>query len=191
MHIGVLALQGAVEEHVKAIQAVGAQAVLVKQRADLSKLDGLLLPGGESTAIRQLMDYHDLLEPLQAFAKSKPVFGTCAGLILLADTVEGQTSHIGAMRITAKRNAFGRQVDSFETKLAIQYVSDAFPAVFIRAPKIVAVQEDVEILATYKQEIVCARDRHLLACSFHPEVTGDLSLMQYFVQMIQEHQSQI
>lgn len=186
MHIGVLALQGAVSEHVKAIEAVGAQAVLVKNKNDLRFIDGLLLPGGESTAMRQLIDYHDLLSALKVFAKSKPVFGTCAGLILLAETVEDQPAHLSAMRITAKRNAFGRQVDSFETSLVIQHVSEAFPAVFIRAPKIIAVQEGVDILATYENEIVCARDRHLLACSFHPELTNDLTLMHYFVQMIQE-----
>ena len=187
MRIGVLALQGAVAEHVKAIQAVGAEAFIVKNKQDLSYIDGLLLPGGESTAIRQLIDYHDMLTALQTFASSKPVFGTCAGLILLAETIEGQSTHIGAMRITARRNAFGRQVNSFETALRIRSISDAFPAIFIRAPKIVAVQEGVEVLATYQDEIVCARDRHLLACSFHPELTNDLSLMHYFLQIIEEH----
>ena len=187
MKIGVLALQGAVAEHVNAIQAVGAEAIIVKNNDHLSHIDGLLLPGGESTAMRRLIDYHDMLVPLQAFAKNKPVFGTCAGLILLAETIEGQSPHIGAMRITAQRNAFGRQINSFETNLTIQKISESFPAVFIRAPKIVAVHEDVEVLATYHDTIVCARDRHLLACSFHPELTNDVSLMHYFFQMVKEH----
>ncbi|OCS90964.1 pyridoxal 5'-phosphate synthase glutaminase subunit PdxT [Caryophanon latum] len=188
MKIGVLALQGAVAEHANAIEAVGARAVIVKNADDLAKLDALILPGGESTAMRRLIDYYELLEPLRTFASRKPVFGTCAGLILLAETIEGEAAHIGAMGITAHRNAFGRQVDSFETTLPIKEVSDAFPAVFIRAPKIVAVQDGVDVLATHNGEIVCARDRHLLACSFHPELTDDLALMRYFVEMVEAYQ---
>lgn len=188
MKIGVLALQGAVTEHIKAIESCGAQGVAVKQAAQLEEIDGLLLPGGESTAMRRLIDYAQMLPALKKFAMKKPVFGTCAGLILLAETVEGEESHIGQMRITARRNAFGRQVDSFETELAIQGVSDSFPAVFIRAPKITAVEKEVEVLATHAGDIVCARDRHLLACSFHPELTGDLSLMKYFIEEICKNQ---
>lgn len=186
MQIGVLALQGAVAEHIKTIQAVGAEGIIVKNKEDLASIDGLLLPGGESTSMRQLIDYQNLLAPLQNFASQKPVFGTCAGLILLAEEVKGEKPHIGTMRITAERNAFGRQINSFETALHIQNVSDSFPAVFIRAPKIVSVHDSVEVLATYQGEIVCARDRHLLACSFHPELTNDLALISYFVQMIQQ-----
>ena len=182
MKIGVLALQGAVTEHIKSIEACGAQGVAVKQAEQLAELDGLLLPGGESTAMRRLIDYVQMLPALINFAKNKPVFGTCAGLILLAETVEGEEAHIGQMHITARRNAFGRQVDSFETALAIKGVCDSFPAVFIRAPKIAAVADGVEILATHEGDIVCAKDRHLLACSFHPELTGDLSLMKFFIQ---------
>lgn len=182
MKIGVLALQGAVTEHMKAIKACGAQSIAVKQGEQLKELDGLLLPGGESTAMRRLIDYAQMLPALTEFAKNKPVFGTCAGLILLAETVEGEEAHIGQMRMTARRNAFGRQVDSFETKLAIEGVSDSFPAVFIRAPKIAAVENGVEVLATHEGDIVCAKDRHMLACSFHPELTGDRSLIKYFIE---------
>ncbi len=182
MKIGVLALQGAVTEHMKAIKACGAQSIAVKHAEQLEELDGLLLPGGESTAMRRLIDYAQMLPALTEFAKNKPVFGTCAGLILLAETVEGEEAHIGQMRMTARRNAFGRQVDSFETKLAIEGVSDSFPAVFIRAPKIAAVENGVEVLATHEGDIVCAKDRHMLACSFHPELTGDRSLMKYFIE---------
>ncbi|MFF5994650.1 pyridoxal 5'-phosphate synthase glutaminase subunit PdxT [Lysinibacillus sp. KU-BSD001] len=183
MKIGVLALQGAVTEHIKAIEACGSEAVPIKTAAQLQDIDGLLLPGGESTAMRRLIDYANMLPALQQFAENKPVFGTCAGLILLASSVEEEEAHIGQMRITARRNAFGRQIDSFETPIAIQGVSDHFPAVFIRAPKIAAVEEQVEVLAVLDGDIVCARDRHLLACSFHPELTTDLSLMNYFIDM--------
>ena len=182
MKIGVLALQGAVVEHMKAIEACGGQAFLVKDASALTAVDGLLLPGGESTAIRRLIDYAQMLPALRQFAEEKPVFGTCAGLILLAGTVEGEEAHIGKMQITARRNAFGRQVASFEMQLAIEGVSDSFPAVFIRAPKIVAVGNGVEVLAMHEGDIVCARDRHLLACSFHPELTNDLSLMKFFIE---------
>ena len=135
MNIGVLALQGAVTEHLRAIQAAGANAVAVKNVEQLEYIDGLLLPGGESTAIRRLIDNASMLPALQQFAKIKPVFGTCAGCILLAENVENGDASIGQMRITVRRNAFGRQIDSFETTLTIQGISDAFPAVFIRAPK--------------------------------------------------------
>lgn len=184
MNIGVLALQGAVKEHVIAIEACGATAVIVKKAEQLSSIDGLLLPGGESTAMRKLIDYEGMLPALQQFAGKKPVFGTCAGLILLADTIIGEENHIGGMNIVAERNAFGRQVDSFEETLFIEGIADKFPAIFIRAPKIKEVGEGVEVLATYNNEIVCARDRHLLACAFHPELTADTRLLQYFIEMI-------
>ena len=184
MKIGVLALQGAVTEHMKAIEACGAKAVPIKQAKELAVIDGLLLPGGESTAMRRLIDYAQMLSALQQFAEEKPVFGTCAGLVLLAETVEGEEAHIGRMQITACRNAFGRQVDSFESRLVIKGVSESFPAVFIRAPKIAAVGNGVEVLAMHEGDIVCARDRHLLACSFHPELTNDLSLMKFFIEDI-------
>lgn len=186
MKIGVLALQGAVTEHIKAIEACDSEAVRIKSAAQLQSIDGLLLPGGESTAMRRLIDYANMLPALQAFADSKPVFGTCAGLILLASSVEGEEAHIGKMNITARRNAFGRQIESFETPLAIKGIHDNFPAVFIRAPKMSTVGEQVEILATLDGDIVCARDRHLLACSFHPELTKDHSLMRYFIKMCKE-----
>lgn len=182
MNIGVLALQGAVTEHLRAIQAAGANAVAVKNVEQLEYIDGLLLPGGESTAIRRLIDNASMLPALQQFAKIKPVFGTCAGCILLAENVENGDASIGQMRITVRRNAFGRQIDSFETTLTIQGISDAFPAVFIRAPKIIAVEPGVEVLATYEGDIVCVRDRHLFACSFHPELTDNLSLITYFIE---------
>lgn len=186
--IGVLALQGAVREHVQAIEAVGAEAVIVKHNEDLEALDGVILPGGESTTMRKLMDRYNLMEPLRAFAKSgKPIFGTCAGLILLAGKVAGQQeSHLGLMDVVVERNSFGRQKDSFEVMLQCKGIGEDVPAVFIRAPHIIQVGESVEILAEHEGRIVLARDGQILGCSFHPELTEDLRIMSYFLKMVEE-----
>ncbi|MDE4086614.1 pyridoxal 5'-phosphate synthase glutaminase subunit PdxT [Planococcus maritimus] len=190
MKIGVLALQGAVREHVQAIQACGAEAVVVKNAGQLAELDGLVLPGGESTAMRRLIDRAELLEPLKQFAQAeKPLFGTCAGLVLLAKAIEGQdASHLGVMDITVARNSFGRQVDSFEADLDIMGIEEPFPAVFIRAPHIVSAGEDVEVLCEYGGRIVLARSGPFLGCSFHPELTGDPRLMQLFLNMVENRE---
>ncbi len=190
MKIGVLALQGAVREHVQAIQACGAEAVVVKNAGQLAELDGLVLPGGESTAMRRLIDRANLLEPLRQFADAgKPMFGTCAGLVLLAKEIEGQdAAHIGVMDITVARNSFGRQVDSFEADLEIVGIEEPFPAVFIRAPHIVSAGEDVEVLCEYDGRIVLARSGPFLGCSFHPELTGDHRLMQLFLNMVENRE---
>ena len=136
--IGVLALQGAVREHIKSIEASGAQAIIVKRVEDLSGIHGLILPGGESTTMRRLIDLYGMMEPIREFAKAgHPMFGTCAGLILLAGSLVGyKEPHLGVMDVTVERNSFGRQVDSFEASLSIKGVADDFPAVFIRAPHI-------------------------------------------------------
>jgi len=137
--IGVLALPGAVREHIRSLEACGVEAVAVKRKEELQDLDGLILPGGESTAMRRLIDKYDFMDALKEFAHSgKPMFGTCAGLILLAKQLVGYNEpHIGVMDIQVERNSFGRQVDSFEADLAIKDVAETFPAVFIRAPHIV------------------------------------------------------
>ena len=186
MKIGVLALQGAVQEHARTVEAVGAEAILVKRVEQLAELDGLILPGGESTAMRRLIDRYDFLEPLKAFgAAGKPIFGTCAGMILLAKRINNQeTSHLGLMDVTVERNAFGRQVDSFETDLEIKGVAQDFPAVFIRAPYILEAGSQVEVLSEDTGRIVAARDGHYLATAFHPELTADTRLMEYFVEMV-------
>lgn len=186
MKIGVLALQGAVVEHARTIEAVGAEAILVKRVEQLAELNGLILPGGESTAMRRLIDRYDFLEPLKAFgAAGKPIFGTCAGMILLAKRINNQeTSHLGLMDMTVERNAFGRQVDSFETDLEIKGVAQDFPAVFIRAPYILEAGPEVEVLSEDTGRIVAARDGHYLATAFHPELTADTRLMEYFVEMV-------
>jgi len=186
--IGVLALQGAVREHIKSIEACGVEAVAVKRKEELEDLDGLILPGGESTAMRRLIDKYDFMDALKEFARAgKPMFGTCAGLILLAKELVGyDESHIGVMDIKVERNSFGRQVDSFEADLTIKDVADSFPAVFIRAPHIVEAGENVEILSKHNDRIVAAREGQFLGCSFHPELTENHAITAYFVEMVKE-----
>ena len=186
--IGVLALQGAVTEHLRSVEFCGATAVMVKMKEDLKGIDGLILPGGESTAMRKLIDRFDMLADLKHFAASgRPMFGTCAGLILLASSIQGQDSHhIGSLQATVERNSFGRQVDSFETTVDIKGIANDFPAVFIRAPHIVEVGEGVNILAAHEDRIVMARQGNILGCSFHPELTDDHRITAYFVQMVEE-----
>ncbi|MDX8368034.1 pyridoxal 5'-phosphate synthase glutaminase subunit PdxT [Cytobacillus sp. IB215665] len=186
--IGVLGLQGAVREHVWAIEAAGAEAVVIKRVEQLNEVEGLVLPGGESTTMRRLIDKYSFMEPLREFASAgKPMFGTCAGLILLAKDIVGyKEAHVGVMDITVERNSFGRQRESFEAKLSISHVADDFIAVFIRAPHIVSVGEDVEVLAKHNNRIVAARQDQFLGCSFHPELTEDYRLMSYFVSMVEE-----
>lgn len=166
--IGVLGLQGAVREHVKSVEASGAEAVVVKRIEQLEEIDGLILPGGESTTMRRLIDKYAFMEPLRTFAKSgKPMFGTCAGMILLAKTLIGyEEAHIGAMDITVERNAFGRQKDSFGA-LSIEGVGEDFVGVFIRAPYVVEVADNVEVLSKHGDRMVAVRQDQFLV-SFIP-----------------------
>ncbi|MEK4145839.1 pyridoxal 5'-phosphate synthase glutaminase subunit PdxT [Robertmurraya sp. FSL W8-0741] len=186
--VGVLALQGAVREHVQAIEACGAEAVVIKKKEQLANVDGLVMPGGESTAIRRLIDKYDFMNELKEFAQAgKPMFGTCAGLILLARNVVGYDEpHIGVMDVTVERNSFGRQRESFEANLTISGIAENYNAVFIRAPHIVNAGENVEILAKHHERIVMAREGNLLGCSFHPELTEDYRITAYFIEMIKE-----
>ncbi|ANY66458.1 5'-phosphate synthase pdxT subunit [Paenibacillus algorifonticola] len=188
MKIGVLALQGAVAEHIRSLEAAGAEAVAVKQTSQLDELQGLVIPGGESTTIGKLIRKYGFLEAIQAFSEqSKPIFGTCAGMILLAERIEGQEdAHLKLMDMTVERNAFGRQRESFETDLDIKGIDEQVRAVFIRAPLIKEVGSQVDVLSEYKGEIVAARQGHLLAASFHPELTDDYRLHAYFVDMIKQ-----
>ncbi|BFU59790.1 MULTISPECIES: pyridoxal 5'-phosphate synthase glutaminase subunit PdxT [Rodentibacter] len=181
--VGVLALQGAVSEHIAQIQALGAKAQAVKKAEDFAHLDALVLPGGESTAIGRLLHTSGLLDVVQNF--NKPILGTCAGMILLAKEIEGeQTAHLGLMDIQVQRNAFGRQVDSFQTDLTIKGIDGTFPAVFIRAPLISKVSDQVEVLAEFNGEIVLARQGNRFACSFHPELTDDPRVMKLLLDAI-------
>lgn len=186
--IGVLGLQGAVREHIKSVEASGAEAVVVKRVEQLEEIEGLILPGGESTTMRRLIDKYAFMEPLRTFAKSgKPMFGTCAGMILLAKTLIGyEEAHIGAMDITVERNAFGRQKDSFEVALSIKGVGEEFIGVFIRAPYVVNVADDVEVLSTHGDRMVAVKQNQFLAASFHPELTDDHRVTAYFVEMVKE-----
>jgi 5'-phosphate synthase pdxT subunit len=190
--IGVLALQGDVAEHEAMLAASGANPSLVKRVEQLDDLDGLVIPGGESTTIGKLLRRFDLLEPLQQRVRDGfPVFGTCAGMILLADHIEDAGTDqpaIGGMDITVQRNAFGRQRESFETDLDFPAVGDTpLHAVFIRAPLIKRLGNGVEVLATLEDgRVVAAQQDNLLVASFHPELTDDARLHQYFVDMVRE-----
>ncbi|MGQ3481571.1 pyridoxal 5'-phosphate synthase glutaminase subunit PdxT [Paenibacillus sp. TY11] len=188
MKIGVLSLQGAVAEHIRSVERAGAEGIAVKKIEQLDELSGLIIPGGESTTIGKLMRKYDFIEAIRQFSnQDKPVFGTCAGLIVLAKTIQGQEeAHLGLMDITVSRNAFGRQRESFETDLNIKGIEEPVRAVFIRAPLIQSVGTGVDVLSEYNGEIVAARQGHLLASSFHPELTDDYRLHQYFVDMVRE-----
>lgn len=188
LKIGVLGLQGAVREHIQSIEACGAEGIVIKQVNQLEDVDGLIIPGGESTTMRRLIDKYDFMDPLKEFAAAgKPMFGTCAGLILLAKNLVGYNeSHLGLLDVTVERNSFGRQKDSFEAELTITGVGENFVGVFIRAPHIVEVGEDVEILSKHNGRIVAARQGQFLGCSFHPELTDDHRMTQLFINMVKE-----
>ncbi|MDC0764555.1 pyridoxal 5'-phosphate synthase glutaminase subunit PdxT [Brevibacillus sp. AG] len=191
MKIGVLALQGAVAEHVRLLEEVGATAVPVKKVEELDDLDGLVIPGGESTTISKLMHKYGFMEAVQEFGKAnKPIFGTCAGSILLAKQIQGQDDcHLGLMDIKVERNAFGRQKESFEVLMPVAGVAADYPAVFIRAPYIMEVGENGQVLAKHEDKIVVARSGHYLAAAFHPELTEDTRLHKYFLDMVKEYRS--
>ena len=188
MRIGVLALQGAFAEHLAVLKRLNVDAVPVRLPHQLADLDGLIIPGGESTTITKLMVNYNLAHKISELAqKNFPIFGTCAGMIVIASGVaNGKIAPIGAMAIKVKRNAFGRQVDSFETELAIPALGKKpFVGVFIRAPLIESVGTGVEVLARLPNgTIVAARQGKLLVCAIHPELTDDLRFHQYFLDII-------
>ena len=189
--IGILALQGDFAEHRTILQGMGVPAREVRLPADLTGLDGLIIPGGESTTIGKLAVTFELMDPLRRFGQDHALWGTCAGAILLSKDAHREQPLLGLMDISVKRNAFGRQVDSFIAPLNVPALEDGerpFPAVFIRAPILEDPGVDVNILATIpslegKSAIVAARQDHLLATSFHPELTGDDRFHRYFVRM--------
>jgi pyridoxal 5'-phosphate synthase pdxT subunit len=188
--IGVLALQGDVHEHVRMLQEAGATAVAVRRPAELDAVDALVVPGGESTTMWKLAETFDMLQPLRMRVKEgMPAYGSCAGMIMLADRIEdgiaGQQT-IGGIDMVVRRNAFGRQVDSFEEDL--DFAGERVHAVFIRAPWVESVGDDVEVLGRCEpgDRIVAVRQGPLLATSFHPELTGDTRVHRYFVDMVRE-----
>ncbi len=190
--IGVLALQGAIKEHLQILEKAGVEGVAIKKANQLDEVSGLIIPGGESTTIGKLMRLYGFMEPIKEKASQGfPIFGTCAGLILIANKIENQDDiHLGLMDIHVQRNAFGRQKESFETDLSIKDVADDFRAVFIRAPLILNVGPHVEILSTHQDRIVAAREGHLLGASFHPELTEDRRIHTYFIEMVRAYLEQ-
>lgn len=189
MRIGVLSLQGAVAEHIHMLGLAGAEGVEIKKVSQLDEIDGLIIPGGESTTIGKLMRVYGFIEGIREFsARRKPIFGTCAGMIVLAKDIEGQDeTYLQLMDIKVARNAFGRQRESFETDLSVKGIREQVRAVFIRAPFILSVGDGVDVLSTYNGQIVAARQDHLLVSSFHPELTDDPGFHAYFLDMVKQY----
>jgi 5'-phosphate synthase pdxT subunit len=190
MKIGVLALQGDFAEHILMLKRLGVEAVEVRLPEHLKGLDGLIIPGGESTTIGKLATDYGLMQPLQAFGRRHAVWGTCAGAIFLSKDVSREQPLLGLMDIKVARNAFGRQVDSFEADLDVPELDKAtgskkpFHAFFIRAPIIESVQAGVKVLAALQDgRIVAAQQGHFLATSFHPELTRDTRFHEYFLSL--------
>lgn len=187
-NIGVLAVQGAVEEHMNLLSLIeNVNPILVKYEEDLNEIDGLIIPGGESTAIGRLLRDFNLVKPLREKIKNGlSVWGTCAGMIILAKSlVNDSTIHLGVMDIEVERNAYGRQLGSFKTEVMIDSISTSnIPLVFIRAPYVTKVGQNVSVILELNQHIVACRQNNMLVTSFHPELTTDLSFHQYFVNMI-------
>lgn len=187
MKIGVLALQGAFAEHIKVLTDLNVEAVPVRLPSDLDGLNALIIPGGESTTISKLLVDFSLKEPVRnLIQQGLPVFGTCAGMVLLAKKVVGaEVETLGLMDIEIKRNAFGRQVESFEADLPVTALGDkAFRGVFIRAPIVQKVEASVEILCQINNRAVAVRQEKKLACAFHPELTDDLRFHKYFLNLV-------
>ncbi len=191
MKIGILALQGAFVEHEKVLDQLGVTSVEIRNlddfQQDQNDLSGLILPGGESTTMGKLLRDQNMLIPIrEAILSGLPVFGTCAGLILLAKEITSQEeSHLGTMDMVVERNAYGRQLGSFYTEAECKGVGQ-IPMTFIRGPIISSVGEGVEILATVENQIVAAQEKNMLVSSFHPELTDDVRLHQYFINMCKE-----
>lgn len=193
MRIGVLALQGGFSEHCAMLRGLGVSASEVRLPDQLEGLDGLIIPGGESTTIGKLAVHYGLIEPLRAFGLRQAVWGTCAGAIFLSKDAQRDQPLLGLMDIRVERNAFGSQVDSFETPLTVPALSHngtsgaPFPAVFIRAPIIASVHGEARVLARLEDgRIVAAQESRWLATSFHPELTGDDRFHQYFLRLVQQ-----
>ncbi len=188
--VGVLALQGAFEAHQLVLRDLGVESVQVRTPADLEMVDALVMPGGESTTMSHLLQTSGLFDVIDARLKQgMPVFGTCAGMILLAKGVlDGRSDQIsfGAIDIDVKRNAYGRQIDSFETDISLVGLVEDFHAVFIRAPQIARIGEDVTVLARHNEAVVLARQGSVMVASFHPELTNDARIHSMFIGLLQE-----
>ncbi len=189
--IGVLALQGAFAKHIHMLRVLNVSAKEVRYPRDLEGCDALIIPGGESTTIMRQIQYIGLRDPLIVFAKTKPVFGTCAGLILISsEIIHGMMTPFGLIEISVERNAFGRQVESFQADVELRLAKDCaqnFPAVFIRAPRIRQAHSNVQVLARYKDEPILVRQGNHLGATFHPELTDDPSIHLYFLDLVRKH----
>ncbi len=186
--IGVLALQGDFREHIKAIGKCGVKGIDIRLPAQLDGIEALIIPGGESTTINKLLIKYNFINALDRFNDmGKPIFGTCAGMIMLAKKVVGEEFGLGFIDATVQRNAYGRQIDSFEEYIDLKLNNlkkDKFKAIFIRAPKILEIGENVEVLAKAKNEIVLARQENVIISSFHPELGNDIRIHEYFLSMV-------
>ncbi len=187
--VGVLALQGDFEKHIQMLDRLGVPAIQVREKSQLDEIDGLIIPGGESTTIGKLLVRYGMMEPLKTFAKDgKPLFGTCAGAILLAKEIEGSTQdRIGVLDIAVKRNAYGRQIESFEADIFIPKIGELpVRGVFIRAPIITHVEDGVELLARFGDNPVLVKQGKILAATFHPELTNDTRIHAFFLSLFSE-----
>lgn len=189
MVIGVLAMQGAYEEHINILQDLDVSPVEIRNKNDLQNIDGIIIPGGESTTmgklIRTLDIYNDLKEKIES---GMPVWGTCAGMILLAKSIcNDDTVHLGTMDIEVKRNAYGRQLGSFNTKSKVKDIGEDIKMVFIRAPYIENIDDNVEVLSVVDNNIVAAKENNMLVTSFHPELTSDYRVHKYFLKMVENN----
>jgi len=194
LKIGVLALQGSFREHLVVLKSIGIEAVEIRLPDQIQTIDGLIIPGGESTTIGKLVVDYNLLEPLRLFGKTKTIWGTCAGAILLSKDAKREQPLLELMNITVDRNAYGRQIASFETTLDIPVLEEIspgstdFPGIFIRAPLINSVSGDARPLSSLPDgRIVAAQENHLLATAFHPELTKDARFHKYFLHLVQQH----
>lgn len=185
--MGVLDIQGSVEEHLAMLEKIGARGVAVKTKKDLDEVDGLIIPGGESTAIGKLLKLYGLDREIHK-RKSLVIWGSCAGAILLAKKIRNRRPDaLGLMEIDIKRNAYGRQINSFETKISVPIFGKKIPAVFIRAPRVKKASLKVKVLAEYRGEPVMLRQENLLVTMFHPELTNDKSVHQYFLDLVRHY----
>ncbi|GAA6323969.1 pyridoxal 5'-phosphate synthase glutaminase subunit PdxT [Fusobacterium ulcerans] len=189
MKIGILALQGAFQEHKNILDSLNVNNSLIKTKEQLEDIDGIILPGGESTAIGKLLRDFDILEPLKEKIKNGfPVFGTCSGMILLAEKLSNsEVVHFGVMGIEVKRNAYGRQLGSFETLGDFKGIDKKVKMVFIRAPYVENIKEGVEVLSVVNENITAVREKNMLAVSFHPELTDDTSVHEYFLDIVKKN----
>lgn len=188
--IGVLALQGDFAKHIDVLRSMGVEVIEVRKPEDLSNCMGLIIPGGESTVMLRQIDFIKLKQPLLEFAQQRPVFGTCAGLILMSSQIQASSMQpLGLLDVAVERNAFGRQIESFTTSLELNLESEKMKradAFFIRAPRIRQVGPAVKILASFEQEAVLVQQGFHLGASFHPELTQDSTIHRYFLEMIRK-----